>query len=114
MINIIPFSYFSKIENDYIIENILYNKYKTSVYVDIKYNKDPTKFSILDYELEKPREQATIKIIESLAFEFHVKCDKIFHFTIRDKNSQRSEPEFFFKRKYGRRIQKMRKKIYFK
>ena len=111
MINIIPFSYFSKIENDYIIENILYNKYKTSVYVDIKYNKDPTNFSILDYELEKPREQATIKLIESLAFEFHVKCDKIFHFTIRDKNSQRSEPEFFLNENMEEEFKKCGKKF---
>ena len=85
----------SKIENDYITEKIQYNVHKTSVYVNIKYNKDPSKFSIQDYTLEKPRLNAKIKLIESLTFEFHIKCNKIFHFTIRDQNNQRSEPDFF-------------------
>ena len=99
LITIFHFSFSSKTENDYIIESIQYNNDKTSVLVYIKYNKDPSKFSILDYELEKPRTKATITLIESLIFEFHIKCDKIFHFTIRDKNKQRSEPEFFLNEK---------------
>jgi hypothetical protein len=92
---IFSFVYSSNRENDYITEKIQYNVHKTSAYVNIKYNKDPSKFSILDYTLEKPRLNAKVKLIESLTFEFHIKCDKIFHFTIRDKNHQRSEPDFF-------------------
>ena len=85
----------SKYENDYIIESITYNEKRTSVSVNIKYNKDPSSFSILSYELEKPRVKATVKLIEYLIFEFHIKCDKIFHFTIRDRNNKRSEPEYY-------------------
>ena len=99
--SIFPLSYCSKTENDYTIESIQYNDAKTSASVYIKYNKNPSIFSIKDYELEKPRERATVKLITSLFFEFHVKCDKIFHFTIRDRKNQRSEPDFFFKRKNG-------------
>ena len=84
---IFHFSYTSKIQNDYIIESIQYNNEKTSATAIIKYNKPVSQFSILDYELEKPRTEATIKLIEYLSFEFHIKCDKIFHFTIRDKNN---------------------------
>ena len=105
------FSFSSKIENDYIIENIQYNIHKTSIYVNIKYNKDPSKFSILDYELEKPRIKATINLIESLAFEFHIKCDKIFHFTIRDKYNQRSEPNFYLNENMEEEFEKCGKKL---
>ena len=38
----------SKFENDYIIENIEYNQRRTKVSVNIKYNKDPSEFSILN------------------------------------------------------------------
>ena len=85
----------SKYENDYIIKSVTYNKEKTSVLVNIKYNKDPSQFSILDYDLEKPRTKATIKLIQNLIFEFHIKCDKIFQYTIRDRKNERSEPEYF-------------------
>ena len=85
----------SKYENDYIIESIKYNERRTSVSVNIKYNKIPSEFSLADYDLEKPRLKASIKLIESLIFEFSIKCDKIFQFTIRDRNNQRSEPEYF-------------------
>ena len=69
--------YSSKTQNDYIIESIQYNNEKTSANVIIKYNKPVSQFSILDYELEKPRIEATIKLIEYLSFEFNIKCDKI-------------------------------------
>ena len=92
---IFSFANSSSRENDYITEKIQYNVHKTSVYVNIKYNKDPSKFSITDYTIQKPRLNAKVKLIKSLTFEFHVKCDKIFHFTIRDQNNQRSEPDFF-------------------
>ena len=108
---IFPFSYSSKTENDYIIESIEYNNAKTIAYVNIKYNENPLSFSILDYELEKPRVKATIKLIKSLIFEFHIKCDKIFHFTIRDKNNQRSEPEYFLNEKMEEEFEKCGKKL---
>ena len=60
----------SKLENDYITESITYNKESTSVKVNIKYNKEPSKFSILDYNIEKPRVNAPIKLIRNLIFEF--------------------------------------------
>ena len=85
----------SKYENDYIIESIKYNERRTSVSVNIKYNKIPSEFSLADYDLEKPRLKASIKLIESLIFEFSIKCDKIFQFTIRDSKNERSEPEYF-------------------
>ena len=97
-------------ENDYITEKIQYNFHKTSAYVNIKYNKDPSKFSILDYTLEKPRLNAKIKLIELLTFEFHIKCDKIFHFTIRDQNNQRSEPDFFLNEKMEEEFENCGKK----
>ena len=108
---IFPFSYSSKTENDYIIESIEYNNAKTIAYINIKYNENPLSFSILDYELEKPRVKATIKLIKSLIFEFHIKCDKIFHFTIRDKNNQRSEPEYFLNEKMEEEFEKCGKKL---
>ena len=85
----------SKYENDYIIESITYNERRTSVSVNIKYNKSPSEFSLAEYDLEKPRLKASIKLIESLIFEFSIKCDKIFQFTIRDSKNERSEPEYF-------------------
>ena len=85
----------SKYENDYIIESITYNEHRTSVSVNIKYNKIPSEFSLAEYDLEKPRLKASIKLIESLIFEFSIKCDKIFQFTIRDSKNERSEPEYF-------------------
>ena len=85
----------SKYENDYIIESIIYNEHRTSVSVNIKYNKSPSEFSLAEYDLEKPRLKASIKLIESLIFEFSIKCDKIFQFTIRDSKNERSEPEYF-------------------
>ena len=85
----------SKYENDYIIESITYNEHRTSVSVNIKYNKSPSEFSLAEYDLEKPRLKASIKLIESLIFEFSIKCDKIFQFTIRDSKNERSEPEYF-------------------
>ena len=111
LIIIFHFSFSSRTENDYIIEKIQYNNDKTSAYVNIKYGKDSSKFSILDYELEKPRTRATIKLIESLIFEFHIKCDKIFHFTIRDKNNQRSEPDFFLNERMEEEFEKCGKKL---
>ena len=101
----------SKYENDYIIESISYNNERTSVSVNIKYNKDPLQFSILDYELEKPREKASVKIIQNLIFEFHIKCDKIFHYTIRDRNNQRSEPEFFLNENMEKEFENIGKKL---
>ena len=85
----------SKYENDYIIESITYNEHRTSVSVNIKYNKSLSEFSLAEYDLEKPRLKASIKLIESLIFEFSIKCDKIFQFTIRDSKNERSEPEYF-------------------
>ena len=85
----------SKYENDYIIESITYNEHRTSVSVNIKYNKIPSEFSLAEYDLEKPRLKASIKLIESLIFEFSIKCDKVFQFTIRDSKNERSEPEYF-------------------
>ena len=85
----------SKYENDYIIESIIYNEHRTSVSVNIKYNKSPSEFSLAEYDLEKPRLKASIRLIESLIFEFSIKCDKIFQFTIRDSKKERSEPEYF-------------------
>ena len=85
----------SKYENDYIIESITYNEHRTSVSVNIKYNKSPSEFSLAEYDLEKPRLKASIRLIESLIFEFSIKCDKIFQFTIRDSKNERSEPEYF-------------------
>ena len=85
----------SKYENDYIIESITYNEHRTSVSVNIKYNKSPSEFSLAEYDLEKPRLKASIKLIDSLIFEFSIKCDKIFQFTIRDSKNERSEPEYF-------------------
>ena len=85
----------SKYENDYIIESITYNEHRTSVSVNIKYNKIPSEFSLAEYDLEKPRLKASIRLIESLIFEFSIKCDKIFQFTIRDSKNERSEPEYF-------------------
>jgi len=85
----------SKYENDYIIESITYNEHRTSVSVNIKYNKSPSEFSLAEYDLEKPRLKANIRLIESLIFEFSIKCDKIFQFTIRDSKNERSEPEYF-------------------
>ena len=85
----------SKYENDYIIESITYNERRTSVSVNIKYNKSPSEFSLAEYDLEKPRLKASIKLIESLIFEFSIKCDKVFQFTIRDSKNERSEPEYF-------------------
>ena len=100
----------SKIQNDYIIESIQYNNERTSANVDIKYNKPISQFSILDYDLEKPREKATIKLIEHLSFEFNIKCDRIFHFTFRDKNNQRSEPDFFLNENMEQEFEKCGKK----
>ena len=85
----------SKYENDYIIESITYNEHRTSVSVNIKYNKIPSEFSLAEYDLEKPRLKTSIRLIESLIFEFSIKCDKIFQFTIRDSKNERSEPEYF-------------------
>ena len=85
----------SKYENDYIIESITYNEHRTSVSVNIKYNKSPSEFSLVEYDLEKPRLKVSIKLIESLIFEFSIKCDKVFQFTIRDSKNERSEPEYF-------------------
>ena len=85
----------SKNENDYIIESITYNEHRTSVSVNIKYNKSPSEFSLAEYDLEKPRLKTSIRLIESLIFEFSIKCDKIFQFTIRDSKNERSEPEYF-------------------
>ena len=85
----------SKYENDYIIESITYNEHRTSVSVNIKYNKSPSEFSLAEYDLEKPRLKASIRLIESLIFEFSIKCDKVFQFTIRDSKNERSEPEYF-------------------
>ena len=107
---IFSFANSSNRENDYITEKIQYNFHKTSAYVNIKYNKDPSKFSILDYTLEKPRLNAKIKLIELLTFEFHIKCDKIFHFTIRDQNNQRSEPDFFLNEKMEEEFENCGKK----
>ena len=103
-------SYSSKTENDYIIENIRYNNDRTSIYVNIKYNKDASQFSILNYEVEKPRAKATIKLIESLIFEFHIKCDKIYHFTIRDQYKARSEPDYFLNENMEKEFEKCGKK----
>ena len=85
----------SKYENDYIIESITYNEHRTSVSVNIKYNKSLSEFSLAEYDLEKLRLKASIKLIESLIFEFSIKCDKVFQFTIRDSKNERSEPEYF-------------------
>ena len=85
----------SKYENDYIIESITYNEHRTSVSVNIKYNKSPSEFSLAEYDLEKPRLKTSIRLIESLIFEFSIKCDKIFQFTISDSKNERSEPEYF-------------------
>ena len=63
IILIFQISFSSKTENDYIVESIKYNNDKTSAYVNIKYNKDVSQFSILNYELDKPRPKATIKLI---------------------------------------------------
>ena len=105
------FSFSSKTENDYVIQNIIYNNLKTKAAVEIKYNKEPSSFSILDYELEKPRAQATIKLITNLVFEFTIECDKIFHFTIRDKFNQRSEPDFFLNENMDEEFKKCGKKL---
>ena len=84
----------SKLNNNYIIQDIKYNKDKTSVSVKIKYDKSK-QFSIYDYDLINIRKNSEITLIENLTFEFHIKCDKIFHFTIRDTDKQRSEPEYY-------------------
>ena len=70
---IIAFSFTkcSKFENEYIVESITYNNERTSVSVNIKYNSNPSDFSILNYELENPRTKASVKIVESLIFEFN-------------------------------------------
>ena len=94
-----------------IIESIKYNNDKTSTYVNIKYNKDVSQFSILNYELVNPRPKATIKLIQSLIFEFHIKCDKIFHFTIRDQFNERSEPEYFLNENMDKEFEKCGKKL---
>ena len=101
----------SKYENDYIIESITYNKYRTLVSVKIKYNKNPSKFNLLDYDLEKPRIKASIKLIESLIFEFSIECDKIFHFTIRDTKNQRSEPEYYLNENMEKEFEQIGKKL---
>ena len=101
----------SKYENDYIIESINYNKERTSVLVNINYNKDPSKFSILDYELEKPRTKASINLIKNLIFEFHLKCDKIIQYTIRDRNKERSEPDFFLNENMENEFENIGKKL---
>ena len=101
----------SKYENDYIIESINYNKERTSVLVNINYNKDPSKFSILDYELEKPRTRASINLIKNLIFEFHLKCDKIIQYTIRDRNKERSEPDFFLNENMENEFENIGKKL---
>ena len=111
LIVILPFAKNSKYENDYIIEDITYNNQRTSVKVNIKYNKDPSTFSILDYELEKPRVKASIKLIEYLVFEFHIKCDKIFQYTIRDRNNERSEPDFFLNENMEKDFEKIGNKL---
>ena len=110
---IIIFSFIkcSKFENDYIIESITYNDERTSVSVNIKYNKNSSHFSILDYELEKPRTKATVKVVEFLIFEFHIKCDKILHYTIRDRNNQRSEPEFYLNEDMEKEFENIGKKL---
>ena len=95
LLSILSYINTSKFENDYIIESIQYNQKRTSVSVNIKYNKNPAEFSILNYELENPRVDASIKLIQNLIFEFEIKCNKIFHYTIRDRNNQRSEPEYY-------------------
>ena len=111
LIIFLSFTKCSKLENDYIIESITYKDHRTSVTVNIKYNKNPSKFSLADYDLEKPRLKATIKLIESLIFEFSIKCDKIFRFTIRDNNNQRSEPEFFLNENMEQEFEQIGKKL---
>ena len=111
LINIFSFTICSKFENDYIVESITYNNVRTSVSVNIKYNSNPSDFSILNYELEKPRTKASVKVIEFLIFEFHIKCDKIFHFTIRDRNNARSEPEFYLNENMEKEFENIGKKI---
>ena len=110
---IIAFSFTkcSKFENEYIVESITYNNERTSVSVNIKYNSNPSDFSILNYELENPRTKASVKIVESLIFEFHIKCDKIFHFTIRDRNKERSEPEFYLNENMEKEFENIGKKL---
>ena len=110
---IIAFSFTncSKFENEYIVESITYNNERTSVSVNIKYKSNPSNFSILNYELEKPRTKASVKIVESLIFEFHIKCDKIFHFTIRDRNKERSEPEFYLNENMEKEFENIGKKL---
>ena len=110
---IIAFSFTncSKFENEYIVESITYNNGRTSVSVNIKYNSNPSDFSILNYELENPRTKASVKIVESLIFEFHIKCDKIFHFTIRDRNKERSEPEFYLNENMEKEFENIGKKL---
>ena len=110
---IIAFSFTkcSKSENEYIVESITYNNERTSVSVNIKYNSNPSDFSILNYELENPRTKASVKIVESLIFEFHIKCDKIFHFTIRDRNKERSEPEFYLNENMEKEFENIGKKL---
>ena len=101
----------SKLENDYITESITYNKESTSVKVNIKYNKEPSKFSILDYNIEKPRVNAPIKLIRNLIFEFSIECDKIFHYTIKDRDNPRSEPEFYLNEDMDQEFNKVGKKL---
>ena len=101
----------SKFENDYIIENIEYNQRRTKVSVNIKYNKDPSEFSILNYDLENPREKASVKLIQNLIFEFEIKCDKILHYTIRDKNNKRSEPEYYLNENMEQEFENIGKKL---
>ena len=58
----------SKYENDYIIESITYNEHRTSVSANIKYNKSPSEFSLAEYDLEKPRLKASIRLINVIKY----------------------------------------------
>src|SRR3712207_2190880 len=85
---------YSSHNNNYIIKNIKFNDQKTSVIVNIQYDKSK-KFSINDYDLLNIKKNSQITLIENLTFELNLKCDKILHFTIRDSDKKRSEPEYY-------------------
>ena len=46
-----------------------------------------------------------------MIFEFNIKCDKIFHFTIRDRNNKRSEPEYYLNENMEKEFENIGKRL---
>ena len=80
-----------KNKNDYIIKEIIYDKNKENLKVDLQYDKNKN-FNIKDYDIDNIRPNSKISLIKDLTFHARALTPKIFQFLITDKNATRFMP----------------------